>query len=385
MKGLDFRTRDILYELYKRGPLTKKELQSALHLKLTTLNRAMKALDAMNLIVSSGEMDSTGGRKATAYDVTSQDLYLIGVDLSRTYVKIILTNLKLSILKTDEFSLNEHYSAERTISTILLLIEQMLQEKAISNNQILGIGVGTVGPLDREQGVMLNPRGFLNPDWGNVPIKERIESSLSIPCFIDNGANAAVLAEYLFGLGRNKQSIAYIHCGIGIRSAVIKDGLVIRTMNDQEDALGSMVMLLQESGRKGSIESISALGAVVHTIATGLKLGNVALHEENYNEILESMPMQNEAVLKIIREKAELFGVGLSNFTRLLHPDVIILSGPLMMNLDEYYRKCIDAFNISYRFADTVLFSKGGTFQENAIAIGSAIMVMDSRCKAKPF
>lgn len=383
LSNLDSRTLGILYELYRRGPLAKKEIQSAINLKLSTLNRAMKVLEQRKLIVSSGELESTGGRKATAYDVIHQDLYLIGVDLSRTYVKIVLTNLKLSILKMDVFSLNEQYSAEKTISAILVLIERMMQEKAIHKNQILGIGIGTVGPLDRKQGVMLSPQGFPSPDWGNVPLRERIESSLSIPCFVDNGANAAVLAEHLFGIGKNKRSIAYIHCGIGIRSAVIKDGLIIRTLNNQEDAFGNMIMLLPEFGCKGSIESVSALGAVVRAIAAELRLGSDELNVENYKEVLENMPRQNEVVQKIIHERAEYFSIGLSNFARLLNPDVIILSGPLMINFDEFYRECIDAFNRNYHFADTILFNKGGVFQEDTIAIGSAAMVMDHCCKAK--
>lgn len=383
LSNLDSRTLGILYELYKKGPLPKKEIQSAINLKLSTLNRAMKVLEQRKLIVSSGELESTGGRKATAYDVIHQDLYLIGVDLSRTYVKIVLTNLKLSILKMDVFSLNEQYSAEKTISAILVLIERMMQEKAIHKNQILGIGIGTVGPLDREQGVMLSPQGFPNPGWSNVPLRERIESSLSIPCFVDNGANAAVLAEYLFGMGKNKRSVAYIHCGIGIRSAVIKDGLIIRTLNDQEDAFGNMIMLLPESGCKGSIESVSALGAIIHAIAAELKLGSDELNVENYKEVLENRPRQNEAIQKIIHERAEFFSIGLSNFARLLAPNLIVLSGPLMINLDGFYRECIDAFYRNYHFDDTILFNKGGVFQGDTIAIGSAAMVMDHCCKAK--
>lgn len=382
LSGLDSRTLNIFYELYKRGPLTKKEIQAAMNLKLTTLNRAMKELDERKLIVSLGEANSTGGRKAVTYDVTHQNLYLIGVDLSRTYVNIVLTNLKLAVLKTEVFFLHEQDFAEKVIDSIFYRIERMMQEEAISQSQILGIGVGTVGPLDRERGVMLSPHGFPAPGWGNVSLKERIENRLSIPCLVDNGANAAVLAEYLFGMGKNKRSVAYIHCGIGIRSAVIKDGMIVRTMNDQEDAFGSMVMFV-EPGRRDSIEGISALGAIIHAVAAELNLSTVELNEENYKEVLAELPNENENFKRIIRERAEFFGIGLSNFSRLLNPEVIILSGPLMMNLEDYYQECLKSFYSNYLYSDTILFSKGGAFQENTIAIGSAAMVMSHCCKGK--
>jgi|GEM_PF-895564 len=380
LKGLDSRTLAILYELCKKGPLTKKEMQSAMRLKLTTLNRAMKALEERNLIVPLGEAESTGGRRAATYDAAHRGLYLIGVDLSRTYVKIVLTNLKLTVLKTDLFFLNEQYSAERTVGAVLSSIERMLRDEGLQRHQILGVGIGTVGPLDREQGTMLNPEGFPNPGWGIVPLKASIEGRLSVPCVVDNGANAAALAEYLFGIGKDKQSVAYIHCGVGIRSAVIKDGRIIRTMNDQEDAFGAMIVL-PEAGRRGSIESFSALGAVIRAIAAELGLGVRELNEENYKEVLENLG-ETGAVQKIIRESAGVFGIGLSNFVRLLNPDMVILSGPLMMNLKGYYRECVDAFYRNYRSAGQILFSRGGFFQEDTIAVGSAAMMMEHCCKA---
>lgn len=54
-------------------------------LKLTTLNRMMKVLEERKPIFPSGKVESTGGRKATTYDVVHQGFYLIGVDLSMTY------------------------------------------------------------------------------------------------------------------------------------------------------------------------------------------------------------------------------------------------------------------------------------------------------------
>lgn len=376
--GLDAKTINVLYEIYKRGPVTKKEILSIMNLKLTTLNRMMKALEERKLIVPLGEAESTGGRKAAIYDVAQQGLYLIGIDLSRTYVKAVLTNLKLEVMKTKQFPLDERFSSDRTMDEIISVIKKMMEEEKVQKDQVLGIGVGTVGPLDREKGVMLKPDGFLNKNWENVPLKATIESRLSIPCFIDNGANNAALAEYRFGNGKNKRSVAYIHCGIGIRSAVIKDGIVIRTMNDREDAFGHMTIQVCEHGESGSIESFSALGALIRTINKNLEPGADELNETNYKELLETRFRKNEAVQKLIRNGAVIFGIGLSNFIRLLNPDIVILSGPLIMNLEGYYQECIDAFYKHYHSAEKIQFNKGGLFQEDTIAIGSAALVMEN-------
>ena len=382
-EGLDAKTRNVLYEIYKRGPVTKKEILSIMNLKLTTLNRMMNALEERKLVVPLGEAESTGGRKAAVYDVAHHSFYLIGIDLSRTYVKVVLTNLKLSIIKTKQFPLDERFSSSKTMDEVISVIKKMIEAEKVQKEQVLGIGIGTVGPLDREKGIMLNPEGFLNRDWENVPLKATIESRLSIPCFIDNGANNAALAEYRFGIGKDNRSVAYIHCGIGIRSAVIKDGIVIRTMNDREDAFGHMTIQMRENGESGNIESFSALGGLIRKMNAELKLSADELNETNYRAVLGATLQKNEAVAKIIQNGAVIFGKGLSNFARLLNPDIVILSGPLMMNLEGYYQACIDAFYEHYHSAGKIQFNKGGLFQEDTIAIGSAALVMENYLSKK--
>ena len=77
--------------------LTKKHLQTVANIKLTTLNRIMKTLEDKKVVVVYGESEPTGGRKAVEYDVT-QTFYVIWIDLSRTYVKLVLTELELYFL-----------------------------------------------------------------------------------------------------------------------------------------------------------------------------------------------------------------------------------------------------------------------------------------------
>lgn len=106
--------------------------------------------------------------------------------------------MKLCVLKKEDFLMEQSYSPKKTVEKIILIIEQMLSDLNVKKNEVLGIGLGTVGPIDREKGIILNPKNFLNNNWLNVPIKEMIEGRLKIPCFIDNGANTAVLGEYLY-------------------------------------------------------------------------------------------------------------------------------------------------------------------------------------------
>ncbi len=341
----------------------------------------MKTLEDTKIIMEYGEFESTGGRKATEYDVSQTCLYTIGIDISRTYVKIIITNMKLSILKKEEFFMTESYSPEKTVEKITLIIEQMLSDLSIKKNKILGIGIGAVGPIDRKKGIILNPKSFFNGSWINVPIKAMIEERLSIPCFIDNGANTAVLGEYLYGKGKELESVVYIHCGIGIRSAIIKSGNIIRTMNDREDAFGHMIVEhngeVCSCGNAGCIESYSSIDAIIKKIDMKTKDNNRAINEINYREILKLELLNDKDAIEVINKAAEILGVGLVNLVRLLNPELVILSGPLIMNFKHYYEKTVESFDQINPMDNRVTFSKGGRFQQGVIALGAAAMVIE--------
>ena len=386
LEELSYRDLEILNIIQKQGPITKKKLQDTANMKLTTLNRVMNTLEDTKIIMEYGESKSTGGRKAIEYDVSQIGFYVIGIDISRTYVKLILTNMKLSILKREEFFMDESYSPEKTVEKIAFIIEQMLLELSIKNNEVLGIGLGTVGPIDREKGIILNPRNFFNSNWVNVPIKAMIKERLGIPCFIDNGANAAVLAEYLYGKDKNFKNIVYIHCGIGLRSAIVTDGIIIRAMNNREDAFGHMIIdhngELCSCGNHGCIESYSSIDSIIKKINVKIKDNSRLISEINYRETLKLELLNNKDSVDVINKGAEILGIGLSNLVRLLNPELVILSGPLIMNFKYYYEKSIETFHNINAMDNSVVFSKGGQFQGDAIAIGAAAMMLEFYLKS---
>ena len=381
LEKLSFRDLEILNVIQKSGPITKKDLQVIADIKLTTLNRIMKTLEDTRIISEHGESESTGGRKAIEYDVSQTGFYVIGIDISRTYVKIILTNIKLNILKKEEFNMDKSHSPEKTIGKIVFIIEQMLFDLNVKKNQVLGIGIGAVGPLDRETGIILNPKNFFNGNWINVPIKAMLEEKLNLPCFIDNGANTAVLGEYFYGMGKELKGVVYIHCGIGLRSAILRDGIIIRTMNDREDAFAHMIVEhngdVCSCGNSGCIESYSSIDSIIKKINSKIKDNTKFISEVNYREILQSQLLNNKDVVEVINKGAEILGIGLANLVRLINPELIILSGPLIMDFENYYEKAINTFNSLNSIDNKVFFSKGGEFQEDAIALGAVAMVIE--------
>lgn len=171
--------------IQKKGPLTKRTIQNLTNLKLTTLNRIINDLLTKELIVEESVGESTGGRKPTLYNVNSSKFYSIGIDISRTYTQILLTNLKMQIIKEKRFSGEDWYSYENLIERIEEAVSSFLDGLNITSDYLLGIGIGVIGPLEREKGTQTSSADIGESSFNSRFIKESLESRFRVPVIID--------------------------------------------------------------------------------------------------------------------------------------------------------------------------------------------------------
>lgn len=379
-EGLSDRELEIFDAIHKSGPATKNDLMDRLHLKLTTLNRSMEALEKSGLIADCGISVSTGGRKPVIYDVNPDGAYAVGLDISRTYARIAVMDLKLRILASCRMPVEDGVTPPECVHRIAGELNRMIGELSLPKESILGIGVGTVGPMNRRDGILLRPQGFPDPAWdGQIPLKQMLRKETGLPCEIDNGANAAALAEYYYGAGRGFGSVAYLHCGVGIRSAVIRDGAVIRTMNDRDDAFAHMTVDISGApcrcGGRGCLEQYASLEAIRsrYQALTGEKT--------DYPELFDRAG-EDKTAAEAFQHGAEILAVGIHNLVKLVNPELIILSGPLVSRFEPFFAFTVGTFR-SMNGGSGPVFSKSGAFKENVIVTGGGLMILEKRLGRK--
>jgi predicted NBD/HSP70 family sugar kinase len=387
--NLDERSRNILGLIQKKGPISKFDMQSITELKLTTLNRITAPLESLQFIEEASIGTSTGGRKPILYDINKKSCYSIGIDLSRTYTQVIITNFKAELLYKYHFAMDENCTPEKTVENIVNGIIKGINELEINESHILGIGVGTVGPISRENGVILNPENFIAPGWKNVSLKKMLGSRLPIPVIVDNGANTAVLAEYLFGFGKGVNVVSYFNCGVGIRSGIVSSGLILRTLNDIEDAFGHMLVDIDGEkcfcGNYGCIETYCSIPSIVKSFISHLKRGRETLIQKqieqiSFDDICDAEEKGDLLAKEVLTSAATVFGAGLSNYINLLSPEMVILSGPIISRCNLFFKVCTEiAMKKCYvKKTSDIYIHKQGAFGDNAISIGAACLVIEN-------
>lgn len=365
-KSLNDRCKYIFSIIQKNGPITKSDLIDITKIKLTTLNRELQILIDKNLIVETDVGESTGGRKPSLYDVNQGEFYVIGIDISRIYTRIVTTNLKLEIIH--EELLEHEYRIENISEIIPSSIKNLCMKLHIEKSAIVGIGIGIVG------GFNINP------------LYDTLNKEFEVPICIDNGANAAVIGEYHYGIGKDKKNIAYINCGVGIRTGIISSGVLIRTINNTEDAFGHMIVEANgevcSCGNYGCIESYASISNITEKFINKMKeINESGLHKNlksiNYRDVCSLAEKDNDVAINIIKNSALYMGIGLANYMKLFNPDLIILSGPLIQYSKLFYDTAKEiALEKCHIENNNIQFINNGYYKDKSIAVGACAIVI---------
>jgi predicted NBD/HSP70 family sugar kinase len=268
----------------------------------------------------------------------------------------------------------------------------MINNLGIKHDDILGAGVGTVGPLDRENGTIINPIYFQSKGWDNLPICDVLSEKLQMKTFLDYGANTALLAEYQQESFNKYQNVVHVLKGVGTRTGFIIDGRLVRG-TDKLSMFGQGHTVIDLNGKKcicgkrGCVHTYSSLSAIKQEIINNIKSGSHSilhdwksnLEDIDFDDIFRAVHEQDPLAVQIVKEAAYYTGIGLSNLINVLYPDLVILGGPTYTNLDLFYdivtetaaEQCKTIYS-----GQSIVFSRG-QLGKNSTAIGAGRMVVD--------
>lgn len=384
MESLSPDNKMVLDVIHKDGPITKNEIVERLGLKLTTLNRFMEPLKKHHIIVECGLDESSGGRKPILYDINLFKYYVIGVDISRTYTTVVICDLKLNLQCETTFTMTAEHTPEKTFSDIHTAILDMLKEQNINRSQLVGVSIGTIGPLNRHKGIILNPRNFASKGWSETHIIDIFKKEYGdLPILLDNGTNGAIKGEHLFGIGKGYDNLAYFNCGVGIRTGAISSGHIVRSSNDANDNFGHMIINFDGEqcycGKYGCLECYCSIQALVDHYKNKIKLGQDSLIDKplysiTYADILSAAEAGDPIASQIINESATIFGLGLCNYINLMNPSLVILSGPIIQYSNIFYDQCT---KVVYDNGIQIDFVRGGKLGNYSIALGTASLLIN--------
>jgi predicted NBD/HSP70 family sugar kinase len=112
----------------------------------------------------------------------------------------------------------EHFSEAELMESVFQLLEMLFAEE----QNVVAIGVASIGPVNVSEGMIVNPYYF--HDIHDVKIRKMIEERYKLPVFFDHDNQSAALAESLYGNGRNYQDMLLVSVSRGVGCGIIVQG-----------------------------------------------------------------------------------------------------------------------------------------------------------------
>ncbi|WP_100406072.1 ROK family transcriptional regulator [Bacillus solitudinis] len=368
-----------LYQLiHREGPISKVELLKLFTVPQTTLTRMITELEGNGWLCSGEIGQPNGGRPPILYKVEANAGHLIGIEIARIHVQVLLLDLEFKVIDRERFFLTLDHTPEITIPLILSDMRKLLQRNCLSVEGIIGVGIGAVGPLNREKGLIINPESFLAKGWNDVDIVSEINKEFAVPIVLNNGGNTAAIAEY-HAQSFTKENLLYSISGYGIRCGYIQAGTSLNSRQGDASSYGHMIVnpegRLCSCGKKGCLNAYSSFGAMFERISER----NCSVVVKSTDQLIEALHQKNQVVVDVVYEAAYYYGLAVANMMNLLHPDLVILQGKLIEESESFFNKVTEVA-MKYKYSNSIHVTsiQKGYLGRDATAIGAGIEVFNS-------
>ncbi len=271
----------------------------------------------------------------------------LGVDIGGTKVAVGIVDREGKILAQGRKPMIANGSADAGFDAVVSAIDSML---STTTAEIESIGICAPGPLDPKSGIVLNPPNV--PCWRNFPLAERVSAKYRLPVKVDNDANAAALAETLWGAARGFRYVFYVTIGTGIGTGIVFDGAIYHGKTGSAGEGGHVSIDYRgpvcACGKRGCIEILAAgpaIGARAQAkVAAEPSRGKAMLDLVKGNvssitsqQVREAFESGDSLAREILEDTVHLLTIWLGNIVDLLDPDVIVVGGGVASMLRSFF------------------------------------------------
>lgn len=204
--------------------------------------------------------------------------------------------------------------------------------------EVRGVGFGIPCLIDQQRGRAITA---VNLPIVDLPFRDVMAERLGLPVFVDNDANAAMLAEWRFGAARGASDAALLTIGTGIGGGLVVGDALQRGSVGAGAELGHMVVDMDGPRCQGSCPNRGCLEAVASGTAlareawrlagerpaSGLGRARAAGREVSGPLVTELAHDGDDAAIDALAVIGRRLGVGIANLVNMLNPQVVVVGG----------------------------------------------------------
>lgn len=267
--------------------------------------------------------------------------FAAGLDVGGTKCAVLLGELEgegIRVVGKRRFATAEFPDPLRCLGRMCELLDELLIERNVRKQNVIGVGISCGGPLDSASGTVFSPPNL--PGWDAVPAVSFVEQRTGLRARLENDANACALAEWKFGAGRGTENMVFLTFGTGLGAGIIANGRLLSGHSGMAGECGHIRLARSGPvgyGKAGSFEGfcsgegIAQLGCAYAEKA--LKKGKPPVWCPEKKDLPKvTAKLLGDAAehgdgdaCAVYRESGRRLGEGLSILIDLLNPECIVI------------------------------------------------------------
>lgn len=326
----------------------------------------------------------TIGRKPVFLAPDTDNHIALGLYISRDYAIATLSNLKCEMIDEKRCPFAFEESGTYFTDKIKALIHSTLDERIASGKKLIGIGVASIGPLDINNGVILDPPNFHT--LKSIPIRLILENEFGCNVYVDNDMNASALAEKLYGKATDISNFAYIGVTNGIGAGIITNNLLFEGDMGFSGEIGHATINYEGSkcacGNTGCLELYASIPEIVsqarNSIALGMDSKLAELEVIEWKDIVKYAEAGDKLAINLVDRLCLYISIGLINLINILDPQTIYLGHDIALAgslVTERLQSYLIDKTISSRYKSVPI--EISAFGDKSPIIGSVAIVLD--------
>ncbi|EJO5348666.1 ROK family protein [Clostridium botulinum] len=306
--------------------------------------------------------------------------YVVGVDLGGTKIYTALVDLKGNVIKEKNVKTEADKGELDVLYKIIDTIDSVIE--GVNLQEIKAIGIGSPGPLDAKEGVIISSS---NLPFENFSLVKPIKDKYNIPTYLDNDANVATLAEFMFGEGKGTENMIYITASTGIGAGAIINGKIYRGNTGNALEIGHTTVMKDGPkcgcGNFGCAESLGS-GTAIMKKAKEVCKSNRQTSLNNYDnltakEVFKEAEKEDEVSKEVLEYCLSYLGITVANIINTFDPEMVVIGGGVVNGGDivfdiirrEVKNRCWKAITDNCKIEKAKLAGKAGVLGAAALAI----------------
>jgi predicted NBD/HSP70 family sugar kinase len=306
----------VLGVVRKQQAVDRAALATRTGLTPQAISNVLARLTSAGLLEPLGVRRSGVGKPPTVHRLRETARQAVGAHVTRRGLRLTRVDLRGHVRSRLWYDLPHAFAPEAVLEKLEAGVRQLRQAVDADGGNLVGVGIGMVGPLDRRLGVVRDAYGL--EGWHDVPLQQMARDVLGLPVLVDKDVSAAVTGQ-AWAQPDHDADTAVILIEAGVGAGLWLSGTVHRGHHTNAGEFGHTVIDLNGPrcvcGRDGCLE-------VIH---------NTALASED------------------IAGAAKAIAVGALNIVEVLDVSGIVLAGSDFLRHEEIYLNAVTGVINRYR------------------------------------